>query len=327
MQALVTGATGGLGRALTETLLLRGWRVSATGRDLKVGAELEAMGAKFAPGDFADWPRSLEGLIPQGGAVIHAAALSSPWGSAQAFEDANLHATRNLLLAAQSGGASSLVFVSTPSIYAEARDRLGLTEDSPLAARFVNHYARTKYLAERAVLAANQPGLSTLVVRPRALVGRHDRVLLPRLLRVARTGVFPLFRGGRALIELTDVRDAAEGIAIAAERAESLGGRTFNLSSGQPRPLIELLDLVFAAKGLSPRLIPLPYTPAAAGAGLSEVICACLPGRPEPRTTRYALTTLAFSQTFDLSAARGALAWAPARSPADAINWALGGQG
>ena len=81
----------------------------------------------------------------------------------------------------------------------------------------------------------------------------------------------------------------------------------------------ETLDAVFAALGLAPRLVDAPFPLVAGGCAVAEAVCAWLPGRPEPPATVYSLTTLAFSQTFDLTAARQALGWAPRTPPLVAI--------
>jgi nucleoside-diphosphate-sugar epimerase len=315
-RALVTGATGGLGRALVSALQAEGYAVRATGRDTAIG---DALGVGFVPGDLRQ-PGLAATLAAGIDVVFHAAALSSPWGREADFQAINVEATSTLLEAARQAGCDGFVFISTPSVYAEPRDRLDLTETSPLPRRFANAYARTKFAAESLVRAAAAPGFSTIVLRPRALIGPHDKVLLPRLLRVARTGRFPLFRGGKALIDLTDIRDAAEA-AIAADRNRgTANGQVFNISGGRPEAVREILGEVFGALGLGPRLIALPYGLAAGAARALENICALLPGRPEPPATSYTLSTLAFSQTFDLNAAHRVLDWQPRFSPQQAIQ-------
>jgi len=315
-RALVTGATGGLGRALVSALQAEGYAVRATGRDTAIGATL---GVGFVPGDLRQ-PGLAATLAAGIDVVFHAAALSSPWGREADFQAINVEATRQLLEAARQVGCDGFVFVSTPSVYAEPRDRLDLTETSPLPRRFANAYARTKYAAEGLVRAAASPGFATVVLRPRALIGPDDKVLLPRLLRVARTGRFPLFRGGKALIDLTDIRDAAEA-AIAADRNRvTANGQVFNISGGRPAAVREILDEVFGALDLGPRLVALPYGLAAGAARALETICALLPGRPEPPATAYTLSTLAFSQTFDLNTAHRVLDWQPRFSPQQAIQ-------
>jgi nucleoside-diphosphate-sugar epimerase len=315
---LVTGATGGLGLAVVPALLARGHTVRASGRSAAAGARLRELGASFAAAELTT-PDTAAALVANADAVVHAAALSGPWGSPALFDRVNIQATAQLLAAAQAAGCGRFVYISTPSIYAAPRDRLGLTEASPAAQPFANAYAASKYAAERLVLAANAPGFATIVLRPRALVGPDDRVLLPRLLRVARQGWFPLLRGGRALVELTDVRDAAGATAAALEAGAAASGRAFNISGGQPLSVADMLARVFPAFGLRPRLVPLPYGPAAGVARLAELVCARLPGRPEPAATVYGLTSLAFSQTFDLTAARTVLGWQPRHTPEEAI--------
>ncbi len=319
----MTGATGGLGRTLVPMLLGGGYDVTATGRDATIGARLEAIGARFVAADLCD----PEARPPLTGidTVFHLAALSSPWGRADRFAAINVAATRRLLDQARASGCGTFIYASTPSIYTEPRDRIGLTEESPVARRFANAYAASKYEAERAVLATNAPGLATIALRPRAIVGPDDRVLLPRLRRAARRGRVPLPNRGAALIELTDVRDAAASFLAADAARAAAAGRAFNISGGQPRRLGDLLSTLFARDRIRPRLVPVPRGGAMAAAWVVERIAAALPGRPEPPVTRYTIMTLAYSQTFDLSAAREKLGWTPLRSPEEAIARALAG--
>lgn len=320
-RALVTGATGGLGRTLVPALLDAGYQVTATGRNAAIGAALEVDGAAFIAADLCDASAD----VLRGGAdvVFHLAALSSPWGRRSDFAAINVGATRRLLDGARSSGCGTFIYASTPSIYVEPRDRLALTEQDPPARRFANHYAATKYEAERLVLAANDEDFRTMAIRPRAVVGPDDDVLLPRLIRASRGGRMPVPNGGNALIELTDVRDAAAAFIAADGAREQAGGRAFNVSGGQPRRLRDLLQLIFAAIGSAPRLVSLPAGPAMAAAWLAERVAAMLPGRPEPPATRYTIMALGFSQTFDLTAARQWLDWTPKFSPEEAIAFAL----
>jgi 2-alkyl-3-oxoalkanoate reductase len=316
--ALVTGATGGLGRALVPMLVAQGYRVRATGRNATIG---EGLGVPFVCAELVG--DRLEPLVDGIDCVFHLAALSSPWGRAAAFDAANVTATERLLSASQAAEVRRFVFTSTPSIYADARDRLNLTEDDPSAEPFANAYAETKYAAERAVLAASGTTMQTVAIRPRAIVGPFDTVLLPRLLRAARSGRVRLPGGGTALIELTDARDVATAL-IAADRCEAAAGRVFNISGGAPRPLRDLFATIFGALGRPIEIGSIGTGTAMALASIAERVAAILPGRPEPPLTRYTVKTLAWSQTFDLSAARDALGWMPQFSPETAIRHALG---
>lgn len=308
-RALVTGATGGLGLALTQTLLDAGYAVRAAGRSPAALERLRGMGSETVAGDlFALAPDALCRDID---VVFHAAALSSPWGPEAAFQRANVDLTAALLAGAQRAGTDAFVFVSSPSVYARWADQTGLTEDTAWPDRPLNAYARTKGEAERLVLAADAPGFRTVAVRPRAIVGPDDAVLLPRILRLVKRGRFPLFREGRALVELTDVRDAARALRLADLHREAAGGQAINITGGAAVPVRDLVQRLGQALDVEVRTVAIPL---AAGQGLSiaaDALCRILPGRPEPVLTPYTLSTLAWSQTFDLARARRLLGYEP----------------
>jgi nucleoside-diphosphate-sugar epimerase len=304
-RALVTGATGGLGRTLVPMLWAAGWIINPTGRRPLPGEHCVAL----------DLTRVIPRAIFSGvDTVFHLAALSSPWGPRAAFEAINVDVTRRIAEMAARAGCRRLVHVSTPSIYAEARDRIGLTEADPPARRFANAYAATKWRAER--LLADAP-LPVSIVRPRAIVGPDDMVLLPRLLRVIRKGRVPLPGGGAALVELTDVRDVARALIAAADAPPT----TVNISGGASRSLRAIVERIAERLDRPIRIAAVPRTAALAGAGLME-LAGHLSGR-EPPITRYGVKALGWSQTFDLSHARAHLGWSPAITPEAAIDHAL----
>ena len=309
-RALVTGATGGLGLSLCAALRSAGYWVRATGRSEAARARVAAVSDEFAQGDLLRM--NLDALCEQIDVVFHAAALSSPWGRDAAFQSINVVATRQLLQASRAQGAETFVFVSSPSIYAAFHDQVALTEDSPLPTRALNAYARTKRIAEDLVRKANTPTFRTVSVRPRALVGPDDKVLLPRILALASRGWFPAFRGGHALIELTDVRDAARAMVQADQNIGRASGAAINISGGHPLPLRDLIAELAKALERPIRLRPLPVGLALAAAHVSAFVCKLLPQQPEPKLTPYGVATLAYSQTFDLSRARALLDYAPA---------------
>ncbi len=247
--------------------------------------------------------------------VFHAAALSSPWGPEAEFYAANVVATERLIAGSRAAGADGFVFVSSPSIYASLRDQALLTEESPLPRRALNAYARTKRVAEDLVLAANTPTFRTTSLRPRALVGPDDKVLLPRILALASRGWFPALRGGQALIELTDVRDASAALVKAGQNLTATAGKAINVSGGRPVSVAQLVAKLAEALQRPIALRHVPLSVALLLARTSEIVSNLRPSRPEPRLTTYGVATLAFTQTFDLSRARTLLGYQPAFDP------------
>jgi len=306
---------------MARMLQADGRAVVASGRNREVGAALSAAGVRFMPADLTR--DRLEPLVKGVDTIFHLAALSSPWGDPAAFEAANILATKRLIDAARSASCRRFLFASTPSIYTRTADQLGLTEASALPSGFANAYARTKYAAERIVLAASAPGFATVALRPRAIISPFDMALLPRLLRAAEKGVLPLPSGGRALIEPTDARDATRAFIAAESAASAISGQVLNISGGVPLPVRDVARHLFTRLERTVQIVNIPRWAALFGAGVAEVVANARSGRPEPKITRYGATVLGWSQSFDLTAARTALAWQPLHEPLDAIDWAL----
>ncbi|MCL4066261.1 NAD-dependent epimerase/dehydratase family protein [Pseudomonas sp. GX19020] len=311
MAVLITGATGCLGGGIARQLLAAGVRVIGQGRDLRAGAELVQQGAEFLPLDLCD-PVPLAPVLAGTETVFHCAALSSAWGRARDFQALNVDATRRLLDAARDAGVKRFIFASSPSIYANGTDRLDLTEDAPLPARFATHYARTKAESEALALSYDQPGAMRVVaLRPRAIYGRGDRALMPRLVAAMRRGTLPLISGGAALIDVTHVSDAARAMVLAADHAQKVGGRVFNITSGESWRFDRLADAASDLFGLTPRRRHLPYGLAMAIATGFEAMHHLFRPDIEPVLTRQAVASLGRSLTLDISAARADLEYRP----------------
>lgn len=318
--ALVTGASGFLGGHVVRDLRAHGWRVVAAGRR----ADALPPGGPVFVGDLDDLGRA---DVPAD-VVVHCAALSSPWGRWSEFQHANVDGTARVLDYARRVGARRIVHVSSPGIYAAPRDRVGIREHEVDPRRPMNHYIRSKLQAEallqEAVAGSDAP--EVVVLRPRGIVGPGDPSLVPRLLRVhSRVGV-PLLRGGRGLVDLTSVENVALAVRLAATEPRA-AGEVFNITNGDPRPFGELLEQLLTGLGLPLRPRRVPARAAYALAGLLEVVCGILPGRPEPPMTRYTITTIAHSQTLDISKARELLGYEPVVSLDESLAGYAGDRG
>lgn len=97
MKVLVTGATSGLGRNAVEYLRNKGISVRATGRNEAMGKLLSKMGAEFIPADLTELVSSQAKVMLAGiDTLWHCSSFTSPWGTQQAFDLANVRATRRL---------------------------------------------------------------------------------------------------------------------------------------------------------------------------------------------------------------------------------------
>lgn len=311
-KALITGATGPLGRATALRLQEMGWTVTGIGRNAEAGRALEAAGIAWRRIDICQQPHETAEACVGQDYVIHCAALSSPWGRYRDFEAANVAGTINVTTGCLRHGVKRLVHVSTPSIYFDYRDRLLVSEQDTLPDRAVNAYAATKLRAERVVREAGARGLSAIVLRPRAIFGPGDGALFPRLMRVNERRGIPLIRGGEALLDLTYIDNVVDALVLSCLAPETASGRAFNISNGEPVKLTALLERLFEQLGLPLRTMKLPLGAALAAGSLAEQAYRLIPWLgPEPPFTRYTVALLAYSQTLDISAARETLGYNP----------------
>jgi len=316
-RALITGATGFLGGAVAREMRKAGWEPITTGRNPVAGEALRRDGFAFTCCDLAEEPGLLCRLAEGCEAVVHCAALSSPWGAMRDFQACNVTATRQVLAACRETGAR-LIHISSPSVLFDFAHHRELREDASWPEEVANHYIATKREAER--LVRDTPEVASIILRPKAMIGPGDTTLLPRVIRLARRGIFPCFGGGDPRLDLTWIDDAALAVRLALEAGDHCRGKIYHITSGQPLPGAEAFALLFEACGLRVRFLPVAIKPALALAGMLER-CSRLftGGRWEPPVTRYTVGSLAFEQTLDISAARRDLSYAPQKDIREAL--------
>lgn len=309
MKILVTGGTGFLGRHVVWRLAEEGAEVVFTGRRQAAAdtvCRLARQPVTFAPIEHGSVgaAATLAACAQNADAVVHCAALSSPWGRTEDFYRANVASTAEVLAACRDARVSRLVHISTPSLYFNFQDRVGIREDQRLPPP-VNEYARSKWHAEQ--LIQQQAPCETVILRPRALFGPWDDTLMPRLLRIMRHGRIPLMRGGRALQDLTCVDNAVDAIGLALQAPLAQRIATYHLSNGEPMALTDLLQTIATEFQLPLRTLRLPWPLVDAGARALQAL-ARVRGN-EPALTRYSAGVLAFSQTLNLGAIRRELGY------------------
>jgi 2-alkyl-3-oxoalkanoate reductase len=300
VRALVTGGGGFLGRRIVELLQARGDQVTSVSRGTY--PELEARRVRCLRGDLAD-PAVARAACEGQQLVFHVAAKAGVWGPALEFERANVLATHNLLAACRAQGIERLVFTSSPSVCFDGTDHLDAGPDLAYPRRWLAHYPRTKAAAERAVLAANGPSLSTVALRPHLIFGARDPHLVPRLLERGRAGRLRIVGRGDNIVSMTHVDNAAAAHLAAADALKpnaACAGRAYFVANREPVNLWHWINDLFEALGVPPieRRIPRPL--AYGVGGLCELAWKLLPLAGEPPMTRFVALQLATSHSYDL---------------------------
>lgn len=319
MNILVTGATGFVGFRLLQHLQCQGHKLLATGRDPVMGEKIRRLGIPFLPGDITH-PDFAESLPPGQEAVIHLAGLSSPWGPYPAFYRANVTGTQNILRACFKHDVRRFVQLSSPSIYVDGtRSRQHVSEDEPLPPTFTNAYAQTKHLADQLVLEAAAQGLETVLLRPRAVIGAGDTVIVPRLLRAHAEGRLRIIGDGRNVVDLTGINNVCHGVDCALQASGEALGQAYNLSSGEPVRLWETLKTAFSQLDLKLNEQKIPFMLAYGLAKALEVAAKAEPGSPEPALTCYSVIMMGRSQTLNIDKARRLLGFTPVQTTTEAL--------
>jgi dihydroflavonol-4-reductase len=214
MLTLITGADGFLGGHITSMLLDEGYRVralyhprSSRGR-LKRHPNLE-----IVEGDLLD-PPSLNAAMEGVDCIIHTAANTSLYPRKQPqIWNINFHGTRNLAECAYSHSVRRFVYIGTANSFgAGTLDNPGNENNPFLDGRFGFDYMNSKRSAQEWLTRfAAEKGFPVIVLNPCYMIGPGDSKpgsgML--LLRLYRSPVLPIPRGGRNFVHVKDVARAA----------------------------------------------------------------------------------------------------------------------
>jgi nucleoside-diphosphate-sugar epimerase len=316
MKILVTGATGFLGFRIVEVLAARGHDIIAAGRTIAKSHFVDLPNVKYQLGDLAD-AGYVKGLLADSpDIVINCASLSSPWGRYDTYYRSNVLSQQYLIQESEQAAVSRFIYISSPTIYYAHRNILGVKESDPLPATPVNHYAATKLKAET-LLNASQ--LNYVVLRPRALIGRGDTVIMPRLIRAYQEGKLKIIGKGENLADLTCVSNVVQAVECAMHADEQALGKAYNISNDDPVKLWPTINGLLEVLGYTKLEKQVPLSVAMAAAWLMEKK-SVLTGYKEPPLTRYSVGVLAYSMTLDISQARKLLGYVPGQSTEDGIK-------
>ncbi len=317
MNVLVTGATGFLGWRTLEVLSRDPdvEQIIATGRILKPTHTIQHEKVTYITGNLED-KRFVRSLFKNLDTVVNAAALSSPWGDKLLFESANVQTQVNLIEASIAHGSKKFVFISSPSLYFDFKDRFNVKEKDALPKKLVNQYAITKRKAE--VLLMNS-GLPYVILRPRAIIGRGDTVIMPRLIRAFDEGRLKIIGNGKNIAELTAVENVANAIVLSLKAQDKAMNEIYNITNGAPIVLWDAISDVLKRLGKKAPTKKVPFSIVKWLAQFLE-LKSRLTNNAEPALTKYGVGTLAISLTMDISKAKNLLGYTPKVTTEEAID-------
>jgi UDP-glucose 4-epimerase len=311
-RAVVTGATGFVGRQLCVLLRDNGLIVRAVARRAAEGPWHEMRAVDLTdPAAGADLYDGAD-VVFHLAALTHAAALAA---EEEEYRRVNVQATRHVVAGALAAGARRLVFLSSVKAMGEGGREPQTEQDPP---RPTTPYGRTKLEAEDLVLAAGRTARSvihTAVVRAPLIYGPGAAGNLGALIRAARRRRLPSLPDVGNRRSLVDVRDVAQALLLVA-RHPAAAGRVWLVTDGAEYSTARICTLVRQSLGQAEPGPCLPGWLLGGAAGLGSVLRRC--GVPFP-FDRERYHKLLGSACYSSGALVGELGFAPAHTLASAL--------
>ncbi len=245
--ALVTGASGFVGRHLCDLLRNEGVHVRA----LSIASESGPWDEEFVMDltGTSDLSPVLEGVDT----VFHLAGLAhaslSGEAARRAYESLNVGATQRLVDAAVAAGSARIVFMSSVKTIGEGGPNAC---DDTTPPHPTTDYGRTKLAAEDIVIDAHREhGLHAAAIRSVLIYGPGVKGNLRDMLDAVAAGRFPSVPETGNRRSLVDVRDVASALWLAASCPEAAGKR-YIVSDGETYSTRRIYSAMAKAAGKQP---------------------------------------------------------------------------
>lgn len=252
--ALVTGATGLVGRHLVEALVRRGVRVRASDRQAPPTGFFRDLEIDFLVADVTD-PKSLPPLFAgEVERVFHLAAICNFSTPYKALYPINVQGVERMSRLALEHGVERFVHVSTTSVYGPYLGR-PFTEASPRTPH--DDYGRSKKAGEDALFEQIARGLPAVIVRPSVIYGPGCTGGAGKVFS-RKTSFFAVPGDGQKRLANVRVEDVANALVHIAG-VDGIEGEAFNLSDDSETTLGEAMRAAAEAFGGSPPRVHLPF--------------------------------------------------------------------
>jgi nucleoside-diphosphate-sugar epimerase len=257
MKILLTGATGFVGAALRQRLMLDQHSLVLVARQARADDDEVMTVGELGPN--TDWKRALNGCD----VVIHLAArvhvmVERSINSASEFHYVNMGGTANLARQAAIAGVQRFVFLSTIKVNGESTQ-----PGHPFSADDIpapkDPYGVSKYEAEEALkIIAEQTGMEVVIIRSPLVYGPGVKANFEAMMRWVACG-FPLpldavTQNRRSLVALDNLVD----MITTCLNHSAAANQTFLVSDDDDLSTADLLRRIGLALGKPARLFHIP---------------------------------------------------------------------
>ncbi|MDX2082527.1 MAG: NAD(P)-dependent oxidoreductase [Rickettsiales bacterium] len=310
---LITGTSGFLGGSLATYLRQNGFYVCGISRK---NSRPNSVDQNISHDLVNPLPKNLG----QFDTIFHAAALTSPFASPQDFYKNIEQATFNIVEFAKNN-ARRFVNISSTSVHYIMADQFDIEETTPFPTQPINLYAGAKLKAEKIVLS-NLP--NALSVRPRAIYGPHDTVLMPRLLRAAKKGLLPKIIRPDLKSPVSDMIYIGNLVRILKQAIYLDISGVVNVTDNDPVETQMVLQQIFSQLNFQNAKFNLSLKTAMNLAKIAEFLSRNFFNYKEPPITQFGVSALVHCKTFNVTKMLkifGAPKYSSAEGIANFIAW------
>jgi len=239
LRALVTGATGFVGRAVVDSLGRRGVEVVTLGRHADCDVRVDLL--DVAPLDAAMRRAAADALIHVAWYAEHGKFWTAPVNTQW------VAASERLVEAFCRAGGRRVVGVGTCAEYEWAREAFCVEATTPL--RPATLYGASKHQANQALTAiCTTHGVPFAWARLFIPIGKGEPPgrLIPSVIAALRDEREPFAIGGAASRDFLHVGDVGEAL-VALALSDGVGA--FNVGAGQPTRIADMVDYLSAVLG------------------------------------------------------------------------------
>ncbi|KGL81054.1 Putative short-chain dehydrogenase/reductase family 42E member 2, partial [Tinamus guttatus] len=246
------------------------------------------------------------------------------------IETVNIDGTKFIIDACKQRNIPRLIYTSTVNVvFGGLSIEDGDEETVPYfpIEKHVDHYSRTKSIAEQMVLAANGTPLAgggvfyTCVLRPPGIYGPEEQRHLPRLAKNIERGLLSFkFGDPSAKMNWVHVENLVQAQVLAAgaltpEKNYIASGQVYFINDGEKFNLYEWLTPLFERLGCSKPWIRIPTSLVYASALIMEYLHLMLKPFVElsPLLTRNEVQNISTTHTFRIDKARHQLGYKPGK--------------
>lgn len=291
MRIVVSGATGSIGSMLMERLT-QSHEVIGLGRNQN---KINKMKGLFEMKSCDLESKEFEQIIANTDCFIHCAAFAAPKGKATHFQK-NVDIIDAMIPILIEHDVFT-IFISSASVF-DAMPRESVMDSPSIRPKAL--YSKSKFDSEQAVLNSSYDNWTGL--RPRAVIGRGDNTVRPRLEKLIKGDKVIIPGKGDALLDYTCMKnflDCVEAAIIAGPQRKFL-----NVSNGEPRTFKQLITAYSKHMYNITNARHVPMLPL-------RIIASIF---PTDRINHYSLDQVSKAMVLDISETKRLLNWHPRQS-------------